>query len=242
MKRYDSYSRLSWVEERKLRRKSYVFGILAIFLFFGFVFWGIPGIPKIFTLIRDISSSGNLPSSYSGFSPPPPKISPLPAATNSAELYVSGSAEPHSSVEISLNKQSQSMVIADESGVFRSYKLILSEGTNLITVTAISKAGGRSLPSGETKIIFDKNPPEIEIFEPQDGQRVVGIKKNLINISGKVNKQVNLTLNERFVLTSATGEFSVNYTLSPGDNVLNFIATDTAGNTTTKSLRVSYEP
>jgi len=51
-----------------------------------------------------------------------------------------------------------------------------------------------------------------------------------------------LTINDRFARVADDGSFRYSFALSDGANALNFKATDPAGNTTEKSLSVTFNP
>ena len=61
-----------------------------------------------------------------------------------------------------------------------------------------------------------------------------------IEVKGKSDANVRLTLNDRLIIVTGDGNFSSNYNLNPGDNQLIFKAVDKAGNETIKELLVKY--
>ncbi|KKS90561.1 MAG: hypothetical protein UW69_C0008G0025 [Microgenomates group bacterium GW2011_GWA2_44_7] len=240
MARYPSYSRLNWAEERRLRRKVWFLGTISVLLLVAFVVWGIP---NLFNLISSVRNSGDRLSSGSDtLAPAQPFIFALPQATNSAELFVSGTSESDAKVEINVNGRLQTSTTSDKSGLFKSSRIVLSDGSNNIKVIATDKAGNRSLPSQELKIIFDNTKPQINIDQPQDGQKFVGVRQQNTTISGKINKRASLAINQRFVYVSPDGSFTTSLSLSNGENLIIAIATDSAGNYDTRQIKVTFEP
>ena len=49
-----------------------------------------------------------------------------------------------------------------------------------------------------------------------------------------------VTINDRMVVIKTDNSFSYGYPLNEGDNILNIVATDAAGNQTTVQRKVTY--
>lgn len=241
MARDYQYSRLNWAEERRLKKRTILLGVLTFLIIVGFVFWGLPGIPRVISLIS-WGNSAPAASNSDKTPPPPPILLTSVAATSSAQFVISGRAEPNSLVEVKLNGSEQASVTASSDGAFRSGKLTLVQGNNEIQAIAVDLSGNRSQPSKSLRVLFDNSKPDITVYQPSDGQKFVGSKQQLITISGRLAKQATLSMNQRFLVVSGDGSFSSQLSLNSGENTLILIASDSAGNTAFKQLSVSFEP
>jgi hypothetical protein len=236
------YSRLSSLEENRLRRRSISLIGISLIIFLAFLFWGITGIPRLLSALRDRISPPVI-TKVDTVPPPPPLIYPLAEATNSASLpAVAGSAEPNATINIKLNGQDLPKTTADQAGQFSVANLTLTEGDNLIQAWASDQAGNTSQAGQEVHITLDTTKPEITVDSPTDGQTFVGVKKQQIIVSGKLNKDATMTLNQRYLVLFSDRSFTNTFSLNEGSNMLTFIATDSAGNTDIRQLTVSYQP
>jgi hypothetical protein len=117
----------------------------------------------------------------------------------------------------------------------------LQPGDNIVKVEAIDKAGNTT--TKEIKItLIDTTPPEILINSPNDNFKS---NENTIIVSGTVlDKESGInkvTVSGNEISLSPYGSFSYTVKLVEGDNKINIIASDKAGNQTTKTLSVIYE-
>lgn len=173
--------------------------------------------------------------------PSPPQIAPLPEATNSASLDILGSAEAGSTLDLFLNGAEVKKVLVGDKGRFRLGSIKLTEGENNIFAKAVDEAGNESQESIRQTIIYDKEPPTLEIESPKDGKSFFGDQKE-IDIRGKTEKDAIVNINERKVIVNLDGSFDSVYSLSEGPNEISIVASDKAGNKTQKSLKVYYQP
>ena len=88
---------------------------------------------------------------------------------------------------------------------------------------------------------MDSEAPQLEVSQPENGQRFFD-KDNPITVAGNTEAGTNLTINNRFVLVKDDGNFSATQTLTAGDNQIEIVVRDDAGNETKKSLKVNYTP
>lgn len=156
-------------------------------------------------------------------------IDGLVTATDS--VTVTGTAFDTSGLSSVTVNDSVVTVAAD--GSF-STSVSLSEGDNTITVTAVDIEGNAIT---ETRTVYlDTIQPEISIISPTAGQMV---KNSSFTVTGTVS-DINLT-SVTVNGTSATvidGTFSLDITLTEGDNSIIATATDSAGNTATATASV----
>ena len=120
-------------------------------------------------------------------------------------------------------------------GKVRVY-LNLTEGMNTISILVIDRAGNES--ELEIQIILDVTSPEFTLVTPTPWMKSI---RKTIRLSGQVEKDAVLTVNEQ-TIPNENGVFSMNYTLKPGINTLEFLAVDKAGNTKKYLAPVTYYP
>ncbi|MGB9911132.1 MAG: hypothetical protein ACPLKP_00855 [Microgenomates group bacterium] len=238
MKKFSS-SRLERIREKKEIRRAVLFLILSFFLLFLFINWGFPGLIKLAVYLGNLkSNSGNQKDDI--IPPPPPTFSFIPEATSSATINLAGFAEPGVKVEIFLNGEKEKEVISLQDGTFSTGTIVLNEGENELYIKAIDNAGNQSQPSEKFKIIYDATPPELIIEKPKDGDTFYNLD-NKIEIKGKSEPDVQITVNDHLAIVNPQGEFSYPLTLSLGENKIKIVATDIAGNQTEKEITVYLE-
>lgn len=85
----------------------------------------------------------------------------------------------------------------------------------------------------------DTTPPILSINEPSEGEI---FETSVITISGTTEPGVTLNVNGALAAVEEDGSFSLEIALLEGNNAITATATDAAGNPTTKSLTVTYNP
>lgn len=170
----------------------------------------------------------------------PPRLFPLPIATNSAQMTVRGLAESRSKVEIFLNNKLIGSTFADEEGRFALEKVRLKEGENQIYAIS-KKENHQSPPSNSIFSILKSKAPRLKIISPSPNT-VISQKEGEVKIEGKTDPNVSLLINKRWVIVQSDGSFSFQLPLSKGKNKIEIIAEDVAGNRTLKELTVTYQP
>lgn len=234
------YSRYATLEERRSIRRAFLYGVLTLVALAFLFTLGLPTLAKFAGFLTDLNKGGK-PIEKSDTTPPaPPRINDLPDYTNQLSIDVPGVTEPGATVKLFLNDK-EAEVLADNEGKF-SKKFDLKKGENTVSALAIDSSGNQSQKSPVQKIIFDNEPPNITIDYPSDGTSFFGPKQKQITIKGKAKVGADLTINERFVDVDDNGNFTFSTTLSEGENTFNFKATDKAGNTAEKSLKVTFTP
>ena len=117
----------------------------------------------------------------------------------------------------------------------------LTEGRNDISAT-LFRGGSESEPSPIVTWVLDLTPPKINIASPEDG---AAIETPAATIKGTT--QAGSTVIVRNPANSASitavagrdGSFEIELPLVPGDNQIEIDATDVAGNTAQKTLKVT---
>lgn len=233
-----SYPRFSSMEEKRNIRKAFTYGVLTIGSIVIIFFFGLPVLVKFAGFIGDIAKSDK-PIEIADTTPPaPPRFNSFPEETNQLYVDLSGSSEGGVDVILSLNRKEQT-VLADSSGAF-SVKFALNKGENTFSAKARDQAGNVSQPTETMKIIYDNDPPSLEISSPNDGAKFFGSRQKNLSINGKTEATAEVTINDRVVSVNDDGTFSFKTTLSEGDNTFTIKATDKAGNSSEKALTVNY--
>jgi hypothetical protein len=235
------FSLLSKKESKKNLRQAIFFSLLTVALVALIFIYGIPAIIKMAVFIGDLRSSTTPIESKDKIPPAPPVFKYSPEATNSAKINLSGFAESGSTVKIYLTGQQVNEVVADNDGNFSLDKLVLTLGKNEIIAVAVDNAGNKSSESEKLVVWYDNQPPELEINQPQDGTTITS-EENKVEIIGKTEPEVNLSINEHLVVLDNEGNFKYTFPLSQGENLINVVATDKASNQTNKEITVNYFP
>ncbi|MBI2184852.1 MAG: hypothetical protein HYU39_07840 [Thaumarchaeota archaeon] len=113
-----------------------------------------------------------------------------------------------------------------------------TEGSQTISVVAKDAAGNQA--TSTTSYTVDNTAPAITVSSPADGAKVY---KADLTITGTVTDNVavaSLTVGGSSATVASTGAFSATVTLALGSNTITIIATDTAGNSKSTTLGITY--
>ncbi|KKQ95644.1 MAG: hypothetical protein UV74_C0013G0253 [Candidatus Woesebacteria bacterium GW2011_GWB1_43_14] len=233
------YSRLTRTEEKKNRRSVIVFGALTVLLIIFIFTYGFSLTAKVSNLLASATGRSPIFEVTDDTPPAPPQIDSLPEQTNDPRLIVKGSAEPESKVIITLNG-TEKEILTDIDGDFSS-SFTLTRDKNSLSAVTVDEGGNTSKPTQTYNISYDITKPEINITNPKNGQSFFG-KDKQITIEGETELETSVTINERVIVVGGGGKFSHPYTLSDGENTLNFLVVDLAGNESEVAISVSYSP
>lgn len=164
----------------------------------------------------------------------------MPEAINESSISLEGVSEAGATVYVFLNEK-KSEVVAGESGGF-NLRVFLLDGENTIYAQAKDAAGNEGQKTQVHTIIFDDEPPALNISNPADGTQFSGSKNQKVSIQGTAEAEASLTINQRFVSIRDDGTFSFDVTLAEGDNSFIILTEDAAGNQTEKNLTLKYSP
>lgn len=236
-----SKTRLQRKREKDSLRQAFKYLLLAFGLLFLLIRFGLPALIKMATFLGDINSSNQPIEKQESLPILAPRLNPLQLATASAEINISGYSQAGSTVKLFLRGISIEETTADANGEFSFKSVHLKDGGNEIYAEANDNQGQESAPSTTYTVTLDSEAPKLELSQPQDGQRFFD-KDSPITITGKTEPGTDLTINNRFVLVKDDGSFSATQSLTSGDNQIEILVRDDAGNETKKSLKVNYTP
>lgn len=168
-----------------------------------------------------------------------PNIDPLPRATNSAQLTISGSAYSGNNVLLYINGKNTKKTKIEQDGTFIFENVELENGDNTIKAKALTKDNEESKFSSVITVHFSTQAPDLEISSPQEGD-AVNKDRNPIQVNGKTSIDTNVTVNGFRATTDDQGNFSYRLSLRPGENIITVISTTKAGNRIEKQIKVSY--
>lgn len=229
-------SRLIKQEGKKLVRQTVVFIIAAVILALIFIF---VVLPLFIRFINSVLGTNPIADDEAVFLQPPAISAPV-AATNSAQLKISGYASPEYTVVVVLNGQEFTRANAESDGTF-SATLELTEGENSISSYAIDQGENESSVGQSHLVVLDTEKPELEVTSPKDGDRV-DTRDSVISIEGSTDAGSKIYVNDRVAFPSTDGHFTARHSLSEGKNEITITSVDEGGNQTELTITVEYAP
>jgi bacillopeptidase F len=221
--------------QNKNRSRFYI--LLSVIFVFVMFKWGLP----LFMNLVAGSGAQRINTDNDIIPPQSPIISALPDATNSARIVIEGFTEVGASVELLLNDSVDKITKADETGSF-IFETSLISGQNRVQLRAKDETGNESM-SEVTLVTYDNKPVELTVTSPKDGSEYFGKINQAIDIKGEVDKAGSqILINGSFVQVDRAGAFLHRFMLTGGENIINIVASDKAGNTAEKTLRLIYTP
>lgn len=168
-----------------------------------------------------------------------PFLDPLPDATPSANITVSGSTEyKDATAEIDVNNTAYTDIVVDSNGKFEK-NVSLSSGDNTIKARVTSNGKSSDFTQDYT-VTQTKAAPKLDISFPSDGQQFQKADKQ-ITLTGTTDPNNTVTVNGYRAVVNDDGSFSYYMQLNDGDNQITVDAVDQAGNKTEKQLKVNYK-
>lgn len=163
----------------------------------------------------------------------PPKITilePQVDFTNKEDLIITGVTEPGILVTCG-----SSMTTSNSKGQF-TLKVKLTPGLNNLKVQALDSAGNKGEVS--INITLDVSPPYLKLDPSLSSW--MEVYTETLEVKGEVEIGANLTINGIPVSYDSQGKFSYNVRLQEGNNSIQIVAVDKAGNTNSIYLPVKY--
>lgn len=206
-------------------------------------FWAIPlfsNIDLFWSFFRP--NSKPTPSEQRQGLLPAPYLQALPKATNEETIAIKGFSKPGATVNLIINESVRKDALVDKEGGFDFGEITLAEGENRIYIVAKDDAGNESKPSTTQIVIYDHEPPELEIEAPTDGLKIEKEEERRIEVKGKTEPDCQVTVSGHWARVDEKGNFSYQLRLNEGKNEIEIMAKDKAGNETKTELTVEYDP
>lgn len=165
-------------------------------------------------------------------------VDPVPNATNSAKIIVSGSTNNYPKIAIYINSKKVSETNVERSGTFSEEVGDLKKGENSVYVRAIAEKEKKSKKSDTYQVTYLSDKPKLEVTEPSDNSTT---NKQEIKVAGTTDKDVSISVNNAPVVVDINGKFQTTVRLKDGENKLEIIAEDIAGNQEKKTITVVYK-
>ena len=230
-------SRLALRTERKTKKTIILASLGIIIVLFLLIKFGINALVgfSVFLAGNKTQTSSNSNNSVSFVSAP--ILNPLPQATNSAEILISGKTQANKTVDLYINNDQKDSTQADKDGIFL-FTETLGNGTNQIA--AKTEDNNKTSDFSNTYTVsFINKAPALNVTAPNDGQSF-SKDQNSANVTGNTDPGVSVTVNGFWAVLDENNNFSYNLPLQNGDNQIKVVATDQAGNKTEKDLKVTY--
>lgn len=229
-----SYRQESKKEERRVYRRialilTVVFVVLTIIWFTGTSF-----IDALSVLSNGNSSktNNNTPVELPLLAP---KLETLPEAINQESITIEGETTSEVDVLLTVNSKEVAKVKASTTGAFKFEKVRLKEGLNLIKITATDKHNETEETSAT--ITFDRSKPPLALTAPADGT-IFNEQTKTVIVSGTTETNAVVQVNGLQAVVETSGKFSYNLPVMAGDNQIEVVATDLAGNLTTVKIDI----
>lgn len=171
----------------------------------------------------------------------PPILIGIPEATQSAHISFGGTAPDTSgTVELYVNNDLKKEVKINSKMDFTVDSLSLSTGTNTVKAR-FAKGDKTSSFTQDFLVNYFTDKPKLDISQPNDGQTFTKADKN-ITVSGNTDPDNTITVNSFRAIVDSSGKFNYILQLNDGDNNIIITAQNSAGGSTQKQLKVTYNP
>lgn len=165
-----------------------------------------------------------------------PVLTATTLLTNNSSYAVSGTAQAGVQVRIYVNAAVQTTLTAQADGQFTG-TVTLSEGENIIHAEAFN-ATTTSSASASLRVTLDTLPPTITLDTPANSALI----NRYPTFTGSINEPATLTIASESVTLTPDIRFSHGpVTLTEGANSTAVVATDLAGNTTTRIIYLTLD-
>ena len=170
-----------------------------------------------------------------------PILRNIPEATQNQYITFQGTApDTNGTIEIYLNNEVADEIEIKKNPDFEIKDLLVKAGENTIKARFVQDKN--TSPFSSEKIVsYIKDEPKLEVSFPNDNATFVKADKS-ITITGKTDVDNTITINGFRAIVDSNGEFAYQYQLNDGENTLDIEATNLAGTSVKKSLKVTYNP
>lgn len=165
------------------------------------------------------------------------EVDSIPEATNSAQIRVAGFVSEYKRLDFYLN---ENKVEEKQVGNDQSFEVTINDlnpGQNELYIKAFAD-NNKQAKSEVFTILYKTEKPKLEVSEPKDGDKT---NKEEITIAGSTNIDGYIRVNNQPVVVDAQGGFRTTIRLREGENKLEIISSDAAGNEEKQTLTITYE-
>jgi len=229
-------SRLKRKTEQEVTKKTVFLGFLTIVFAILILVFGLPFLIKFSVFLG--STKGNAVDKTKTLPPLAPRLVLPFEATNSGKISVNGFAEPQVTVELFKNDVSVGKTQVTDNGDFGFGGIGLDNGDNNFSALASNDKNGDSEKSTPIDVVYDTESPYLELTNPTETDLSVDYAD--FDIIGKTDKGMSVSVNDKIAVVDDRGNFKLKWQLSTGKNSLVVKATDEAGNTTSKTVSITY--
>jgi hypothetical protein len=234
-----AFSRLNRLQDRKEKRRLVlsIAGIIAIFVLI--LLFGVKALIGFSLLVEKLRGGSPTSTQQSQTLILPPTIDSPNTATNSATISITGKGQAGLTLILYVNNKEHSQLPVKSDNTFVVPNVTLINGTNTVSAKLTDAKGNLSDLSNIVSVTYGNTPPKLIISDPADNT-TVSADPNTVTINGMTDDNVTVTVNDRMVVIKTDNSFSYSYPLNEGDNILNIVATDAAGNQTAIQRKVTY--
>ena len=232
-------SRLEKKQDEEITKKTVVMGLLTIFALLLTLIFGLPFLVKLSVLLGEAKNRNSKQIVEKTMPPLPPRLVLNYDATNSATIDIWGISEPKTSVKLLKNDISMGEVTTLESGDFVFEDVVLDDGENQFAAIASNDVLGSSELSKIMKIRYDNLVPTLVMLNPSEESLKVDTAD--FDIIGQSEKDVSVTVNNRYAMVDDTGKFKIKLQLNSGKNDIEIVVRDLAGNEIKKKISITYD-
>lgn len=232
-------SRLERKSDDQITKKTIFLGIFTVLIFILVIFFGLPFLIKFSVFLGETKSrrEGNVKEVV--LPPLAPRLIVPFEATNSAKIDISGLAEAGVNIELLKNDVSIGKAEVSSNGDFIFSGVELDNGDNGFSAIALSEKSGNSEKSKIINVIFDNQIPDLTMINPSEENITVDYAD--FDVVGKSEKGVSVLINNRVAMVDDEGKFKLKLQLNAGNNDVEIVVKDLAGNETKKKIVIKYD-
>ena len=171
----------------------------------------------------------------------PPVLNPLPEATNSATLIISGKGTAKATLTLTVNDKEYKKTKVGDDGTFSITDIPADEGDFTASAKISDDKNNVSQASNMISTTVDRKPPKLDVSDPEDG-KTVNDGTHKVSVQGITDEDMKVTINGRIVVVKSDGSFTYAFALNDGENKLEIVSRDDAGNETKVTRTVTYQP
>jgi hypothetical protein len=230
-------SRLTRKNQDQITKKTVFLGFLTMLSLGLVLVFGLPLLVK-FSVFLGEGKLNNSEEVENKVPPQPPRLILPFEATNSAQIKISGFAESKVTVELFKNDISIGVTEVTEEGDFSFTGIDLDEGENNFSAIASTEDSGNSDFSKISSVVYDQDPPKLELTNPSEDNLTVDSAD--FDIIGRTDENASVSVNNRIAVVDSDGNFKLKWQLDMGKNDLEIVSTDLAGNQSKTKVSITY--